>query len=313
MMAFADIESRFMNSINYKNIWIEAFFIFSMVWTFGYILKPHVLKEFNRIVKRKISGNNDQLATVAQMRNKLKEQQNMKKYQEFEPSPDFKALTRAPYFLLPFPQEYSVFDIVFDLETNSWTTWDSVKDEFPKSMDNEYRKKSSFFNVFIQSEESIKYSYIISANVLSNKSILLIGPTGCGKSWLARDVCFNYVPQISPKFRIASVAFSHNTDAKKAQNFIDSRLDKRSKKTYGPPYGINYVFYIDDLMMPKTDEYGVKSANELLRQWFDYGGWYDHIQPERRRIEGIQFVGCITTYGKLYYFYNHRKSQKCFE
>ena len=68
---------------------------------------------------------------------------------------------------------------------------------------------------------------------------------------------------------------------------------------YGPPFGINYAFYIDDLMMPATDEYGVKSANELIRQWFDYGGWYDHIAPEHRKIEDIQFVGCITTYGNL--------------
>lgn len=67
MTSFADSESRFLNSINYKNFWVEAFFIFSLVWTFGYILKPHVLKEFNRIIKRKITGNIDEIGTAAQM------------------------------------------------------------------------------------------------------------------------------------------------------------------------------------------------------------------------------------------------------
>jgi len=129
------------------------------------------------LLKIKIVGNKDELATVAQLKSKLRNEQ-IKRYQEFEPSPDFKELPRPPYFLLPFPQENSVFDIVFDLEANSWTTWESVKDEFPKPQENEFRKKSSFFNVFIPSEESIKYSYVISANILSNKSILLIGPTG---------------------------------------------------------------------------------------------------------------------------------------
>lgn len=104
MTCFADIESRYLNSVNYKNLWIEAFFIFSLVWTFGYILKPHVLKEFNRIVKKKIIGNMDELATVAQLKSKLKND-HMKKYQEFEPSPDFIELKRPPYFLLPFPKE----------------------------------------------------------------------------------------------------------------------------------------------------------------------------------------------------------------
>ena len=298
LVSFADIESRYLNSINYKNLWIEAFFVFSLVWSFGYMLKPHLLKDFNRIIKKKIIGNKEELPTVAQLKSKLRND-HVKRYQEFEPSPDFIELKRPPYFLLPFPNECSIFDIVYDLETNSWVTFESIKDEFPKSSDNELKKKSDYYNIFIQSEESIKYSYLIAANALSNKSILLIGPTGCGKSWLARDVCFNYLPQISQKFRIASVAFSHNTDSKKAQNFFDSRLDRRRKNVYGPPFGINYIFYIDDLMMPATDDYGVKSANELIRQWFDYNGWYDHRTLEHSKIEDIQFIGCITTYGKF--------------
>jgi hypothetical protein len=68
-------------------------------------------------------------------------------------------------------------------------------------------------------------------------------------------------------------------------------LIKDVNNVYGPPFGINYIFYIDDLMMPKTDEYGVKSANELMRHWFDYNGWYDHKTLEHSKIEDIQFIG----------------------
>jgi len=104
-------------------------------------------------------------------------------------------------------------------------------------------------------------------------------------------VCFNYIPQVSQKFKIASISFSHSTDAKKAKNFFDSRLDRRFKNIYGPPLENFCIFYIDDLMMPLNDEYGVKSANELIRQWFDYNGWYDQRTFEYNKIEDIQFVG----------------------
>jgi len=38
-MKFAEIDNWFINSIWYKYVWIEAFFVFSVVWSFGPVLK----------------------------------------------------------------------------------------------------------------------------------------------------------------------------------------------------------------------------------------------------------------------------------
>jgi hypothetical protein len=108
LISFVDIESRYQNSVRYKNIWIEAFFIFSLVWSFGYILKPHMLKEFNRLIKRKIVGNKDELSTIAQIKNKLRNK-HKKEYMIFTAAPNFQKLNRPPVFLLPFPEENTVF------------------------------------------------------------------------------------------------------------------------------------------------------------------------------------------------------------
>jgi dynein heavy chain len=92
------------------------------------------------------------------------------------------------------------------------------------------------------------------------------------------------------------MVFSNGTDADKAQNFIDSRVEKRRRGVYGPPLSSRYVFFIDDLMMPFKDRFGTQSANELIRQWFDFNGWYDTKNLEFKRIDDIQFISCITTY-----------------
>jgi dynein heavy chain, axonemal len=41
------------------------------------------------------------------------------------------------------------------------------------------------------------------------------------------------------------------------------------------PSGKNAVFFIDDLNMPRKDTFGSQPPLELIRQWMDYGGWFD--------------------------------------
>ena len=43
----------------------------------------------------------------------------------------------------------------------------------------------------------------------------------------------------------------------------------------GAPVGKHVAIFVDDLNMPKLDRYGSQPPIELLRQYQDFGGFYD--------------------------------------
>jgi len=90
-------------------------------------------------------------------------------------------------------------------------------DDAPPTTDNKNVKRSfTIFTKFIQTSESIRLGYLVEANVVCKNNFLLMGPTGCGKSWLAREMLFKQLPLVSTKFRSSSMVYSSGSTAEKS-------------------------------------------------------------------------------------------------
>ena len=72
------------------------------------------------------------------------------------------------------------------------------------------------------------------------------------------------------------------------------QLEKRKRGTFGPPAGKKFLVHVDDMNMPKREVYGAQPPIEILRQWFDQGGWYDrHGDLGFRSIIDMVFVASM--------------------
>lgn len=52
-------------------------------------------------------------------------------------------------------------------------------------------------------------------------------------------------------------------------NFVQDGTEKRTKDTYGPPMGKRLMIFLDDLNMPRMDQYGTQQPIALLKLLID--------------------------------------------
>ena len=150
-----------------------------------------------------------------------------------------------------------------------------------------------YSDVIVPTVDSIRVNAMIYRLLLNKSHILLCGPTGTGKS-------ISVLNEMAGKFEnenytYVTLAFSAQTSANQTQRIIDGTMEKKRKGIYGPPLGKECVIFVDDLNMPQKEVYGAQPPIELLRQWMDYGGWYDIDTPEKefRKTVNSTFVAAM--------------------
>jgi dynein heavy chain len=179
-------------------------------------------------------------------------------------------------FPTPFPEEGSVYDYVWDVAAGTWMKWMATVPEYV------FPSKATFAELIVPTKDSVRYKFLGRTLLTNRKYVLMTGPTGTGKSVNMMEMLSKDMP--SKLYVPINLTFSAQTSANQTQDIMDSKMEKRQRGTYGPTVGTYYVLFVDDLNMPQREKYFAQPPIELLRQWCDYGGWYDRKERSFRRI-----------------------------
>ncbi len=206
---------------------------------------------------------------------------------------EFSERWKTTFTAVKFPasgtKDNSVFDYFVD-EKGKLASWASVLDAYQPPQD-----AYLVTQVFIPTSESVRMKYILDLLVEKQRPALLVGSAGTGKTKLLTQ----YLRQLrvrDDRKTFSSVNVNYYTDAKALQKILESHIDKRAGRIYGPAGNKKLIYFIDDLNMAYVDTYGTQSCIELIKQHMDYKFWYDTTKLEKKEVHDVQYVASMNPF-----------------
>lgn len=179
------------------------------------------------------------------------------------------------------------------------------------------------FNILIPTKDTYKAEFITNIALIHNTSLLYYGQTATGKSILLKNLFSNINKMAIECINESDSEFTKNVDneyelkgflkpkyidlltkdiilnAKTSSNnlcdLIEEKVAYRLKKNViSPPANKTCVILIEDLNMPIKERFGAQPPIEILRQNFDYNGFYDRKENDFVYVNNVLYFSCLT-------------------
>ncbi|EDS37651.1 ciliary dynein heavy chain 11 [Culex quinquefasciatus] len=175
------------------------------------------------------------------------------------------------------PGEGMIMDYVYHFkQKGSWRYYPDMV----RQMKNEVG-----ITLLVPTLDSVRYMHIIDIHVKNKKPLLMVGPTGTGKTYYFQNYLMSKMDQVT--FLPTLITFTSQITANQTQELIISKLIKKKRGQYGPPDNKTAVLFLDDMNMPAKEIYGAQPPIELIRQYFDYSHWYDLKDASKLYLQKI--------------------------
>ncbi|KAF6103026.1 dynein axonemal heavy chain 6 [Phyllostomus discolor] len=187
------------------------------------------------------------------------------------------------------PTSGDLWSVHMDFDTKRLDPWERIIPTF------KYNRDIPFFEMLVPTVDTVRFGYLMEKLLAVRHSVLFTGMTGVGKSVIAKGLLSKI--QESAGYVPVYLNFSAQTSSARTQEIIESKLEKKRKNILGAPGNKHVVIFVDDLNMPRLDRYGSQPPIELLRQYQDFGGFYDRNKLFWKDIQDVTIVSACAPPG----------------
>ena len=162
-------------------------------------------------------------------------------------------------------------------EQGEWQHWKTQVVEWSYPTD----RDPGFGELLLPTLDSLRYVHQLNMLVPAGKPVLFTGAPGVSKSATIQMFIASLDKDAWHK---KMVPFSFVTSPEIFQRTLESCVEKRQGRTFGPPGGKKCAFFVDDISMPVINNWGDQITNEIVRQCLDEQGCYNLDKPGEWRV-----------------------------
>jgi len=181
----------------------------------------------------------------------------------------------------------TMYEYFVDTSTLEWERWRPEAWEYPDT------EVLDFSNLLVPTMDSTRAIFLLEALHVQKLPVLMIGGAGTAKTSVALMFFRTFDPE---KRLLKRVNFSSATTPGMFQSTIESELDKRGGKSFGPPNGKKMTVFLDDVSMPLVNTWGDQPTLEIVRQLVETHGFCFLDKDKRgdvKHCEDLQYIAAM--------------------
>ncbi|KAM9219274.1 dynein axonemal heavy chain 10 [Leptosomus discolor] len=181
----------------------------------------------------------------------------------------------------------TLYDFHFDGFQNKWVPWMKLVPEYI------HKPRVKFIDILVPTVDTTRTTWLLEQMVKIKRPVVLVGESGTSKTATTQNFLNNLNKDLN---LLLVINFSSHTTSMDIQRNLETNVEKRAKDTYGPPRGKRLIVFMDDMNMPRVDEYGTQQPIALLKLLLEKGFLYDRGKEMNCKI--LQDLGFIAAMRK---------------